>query len=322
MRFRMFAVGAAFAAAAGSCGPIAQSDLITQPITVPPDQEVGAAEGAFRLACRGGHLSHDDPIVAPGLDDATHLHQFFGNLGVDENTDDASLASEDDAGSTCQGGELNNTAYWVPALIDSTTDQVVPIETAIVYYKGEPHHTAGPVEPLPVGLRMISDDGSWSCGGDVIGEDCGELTGTVNFRWCWNGELDSADHRSHLAESSYQNGVERCPSTHPRVIPRISYKVQYDLGGMGPSSGFSLSSDHGDGQQAPGGSTMHGDYMYGWYRVDERTGTTFDRVWYRNCLDGFRNCDFGDLGDGRRLLAYPDEAVDQQPSPAPPPLPA
>ena len=189
------------------------------------------------------------------------------------------------------------------------------------------------MEPLREGLRIISDNGSWSCAGvstgDIIAPKCsGALMASVDFRFCWNGQLDSPDHRSHLANSFYANGVERCPATHPTVIPRISYKITYNTAGLGPSSGYSLSSDHDSsmskrpsGQVAPRGSTLHGDYMYGWYAIDTDTGKSFARVWYDNCLAGFKNCDFGDLGDSRRLRAWPDDATVQKATPAPAPLP-
>lgn len=294
-------------------------------------QKEGAAEGAFRLACRGGQVSYDDPIVAPGVDNATHLHQFFGNLDTNENTTDDNIRFMY-KGSTCQGGRLNASSYWVPALLDSATNQVVPIDVAIIYYKGEPHHSAGPVQPLPEGLRMITDKGRWLCGdatSETIAPNCsGQIQAVASFKFCWDGRLDSPDHRSHLADSYYDNGVERCPATHPTVIPRISYSILYNTAGMGPSQGFTLSSDHDPkmtglpkGQVAPPGSTLHADYLFGWYRTDDRSGKTFSRVWYDNCLAGFKNCDFGDLGDGRRLKPWPKEATLQAPSPAPPPLP-
>jgi Domain of unknown function (DUF1996) len=328
MRVQFAAMTAAVMLSATQC---TQVQFLSNAPEASPQKE-GTAEGAFRMACRGGHLSYDDPIVAPGVNNATHLHQFFGNLDTNENTTDENIRYMS-RGSTCQGGRLNGTAYWVPALMDSATQQVVPIDVVIVYYKGEPHHTAGPVQPLPEGIRMISDDGSWSCDGanssDTIAANCaGQLLATVRFKFCWNGQLDSPDHRSHLASSYYENGVERCPPTHPTVIPRITYNIVYNTTGMGPSQGFTVASDHdpkmtglSSGQVAPPGSTLHGDYLYGWYRTDNETGKSFARVWYDNCLAGFKNCDFGDLGDGRRLKPWPAEAKVQQPSPALPPLP-
>jgi hypothetical protein len=330
MKLRIAAMTAAMTLFAGQCS---QNHLLNTAQQTPVSQKEGFAEGAFRMACRGGHLSYDDPIVHPGVNNAMHLHQFFGNLDTNELTTDENIRYMV-KGSTCQGGRLNASAYWVPALMDDQTQQVIPIDVVIIYYKGEPHHSAGPVQPLPEGLRMITDDSRWSCdgvgSGDTIGAGCaGQLLATVRFKYCWNGQLDSPDHRSHLASSFYdQSGRERCPATHPTVIPRVTYNIVYNTSGMGPSEGYSLASDHDPmmtglprGEMAPRGSTMHGDYLYGWYRTDNETGKSFARVWYDNCLAGFKDCNFGDLGDGRQLKAWPAEADIQQATPAPPPLP-
>lgn len=316
---------------AGQCAH--QDELLLDEPEIPAEQTVGQAEGAFRISCMGGQLSYDDPIVAPGRPNATHLHQYFGNVDADAFTTSNNIALT--AGEpTCQGGSLNQSAYWLPALIDTGTNQVVPIDVAVVYYKGEPHHEAGPVQPLPRGLKMISDDGTWSCDGQqkadtIMGGCTGQLTASINFKFCWNGELDSPDHRSHLANTFYDNGVERCPSTHPTVIPRVSYHVHYDATGMSDTSNFILSSDVDPmmtelpaGVQAPAGTTLHADYFYGWYRQDANTGKTFADVWYENCLLAFKDCTFGDLGDGRRLRAWPEGVAEQQAVPAPPPMPS
>jgi Domain of unknown function (DUF1996) len=312
------------------------AQFLTTGEPLPPAQEVGAAEGAFRLVCRGGHLNYDDPIVHPGEPNSTHLHQYFGNLSIDATTTSENIG-ESAAGSSCQGGALNDSAYWVPALIDGASQQVVPIESVTVYYKGEPHHTAGSVQALPAGLRMVVDDGNRTCGDTEPGSTipaCGAdqvLHNVINFNWCWNGELDSDDHRSHLAPASRDNdaGEERCPSTHPTVIPRVSYNISYGNSTFAATDEFSLASDADpmmnggrDPAQVAPGSTSHADYMEGWREIDPDTGLTFSQVWHRNCLEGFRNCDFGDLGDGRRLLAFPEESVIQQPSPAGSPMPA
>ena len=121
---------------AGQC--VGQDQLLLDEPQIPPEQQAGQAEGAFRISCMGGQLSYDDPIVAPGKPNATHLHQYFGNANADAfTTSDNIFLTPDEP--TCQGGTLNQSAYWLPALIDSSTNQIVPIDVAVVYYKGEPH---------------------------------------------------------------------------------------------------------------------------------------------------------------------------------------
>lgn len=51
----------------------------------------------------------------------------------------------------------------------------------------------------------------------------------VFFPSCWNGrDLDSADHKSHMA---YPDGVDsgKCPSTHPVRFISIFYEVMYSV---------------------------------------------------------------------------------------------
>jgi hypothetical protein len=81
---------------------------------------------------------------------------------------------------------------------------------------------------------------------------------------CWDGKnLDSADHKSHMAyPSGNDNG--KCPSTHPKRFITLFYEFLYDIkawdnewvNGQHP---FVLS--NGD----PTGLSMHGDFINGWH---------------------------------------------------------
>lgn len=266
------------------------------------------AEGAFRTSCAAAHLNYDDPIVYPNQPGASHLHQYFGNLNVTASSTFASLLAN--GNSTCDGGPINRTGYWVPALINTApaTDQVVIPEFIITYYKGEPFNG---VTKLPVGLRMVAgwnmDTGTVSNGGvewqcasqgyatsNVIGTCSGDLIAVVKFPHCWDGNnLDSADHRSHMATAT-NGGWGPCPSSHPIVIPRISYHIHYTVSS---SEVLKLSSDIAMGH--PGGQTLHGDWFGAW-------NTTFSDRWFNGCLIGLRSCDPGQpgtaMGDGGRLI--------------------
>lgn len=51
----------------------------------------------------------------------------------------------------------------------------------------------------------------------------------VFFPSCWNGkDLDSADHKSHMA---YPDGVDsgKCPSTHPVRFISLFYEVMFSV---------------------------------------------------------------------------------------------
>jgi len=72
-------------------------------------------EGSFRIKCAFSHLNFDDPIVFPGEEGAAHLHMYFGNVDVDHSTTGETIVGA--AGSTCQGGPLNLTGYWIPSVL-------------------------------------------------------------------------------------------------------------------------------------------------------------------------------------------------------------
>ena len=70
---------------------------------------------AFRTQCDFSHVGYNDPIVYPGVAGASHLHMFFGNTDTDQTLTDPMSRGN----SSCEGGTLNRTAYWAPALIDT-----------------------------------------------------------------------------------------------------------------------------------------------------------------------------------------------------------
>ena len=90
-----------------------------------------------------------------------HLHMFFGNTAADANSTYSSLRTT--GGSTCEGGPINRTAYWVPAMFDGN-GRVVAAEIIVVYYKGgasggslaRQQEAIRQVQPLPPGLRMVA----------------------------------------------------------------------------------------------------------------------------------------------------------------------
>ncbi|MDH3682791.1 MAG: DUF1996 domain-containing protein, partial [Acidimicrobiia bacterium] len=96
--------------------------------------------GQFRVACEFSHFAYDDPILKPDLPGASHLHMFFGNTDI--NAFSTYETMRDSGSSTCNGGELNRSGYWAPAMIDPDPEAPggawvrVP-ERVVVYYKGE-----------------------------------------------------------------------------------------------------------------------------------------------------------------------------------------
>lgn len=132
-----------------------------------------------------------------------------------------------------------------------------------------------------------------NCPVNPAGMKQNQLGAIITAPDCWDGKnLDSADHRSHVAYMSYGNwGYKRCDSEHPYVIPTFTlgawYTVDENL------SKWHLASD----EMMPGtvpGSTFHADYFEGW-------DNSVKQMWTDGCINKMLNCSGGDLGNGMQL---------------------
>ena len=276
---------------------------------------VSDGTGNFRTFCFYSHMAFDDPIVAPGQPGASHLHTFFGNTTTDAFSTADSIANS--GASTCRGGILNRSAYWVPSMIDTSTGAPLQPSYMIAYYKTG----YGGVDPwevvaMPAGLRMIAGRPatateadpnpaylrhlSWRCTYDQRGngtdttpgmQQCSPgswVTMGVGFPQCWDGRnLDSPDHRSHMA---YPDG-SGCPASHPVALPAIGINVSWQVPSSGNGS-WRLSSDTYSGGE--GGYSGHADWWNGW---DPATMQT----WIDNCLRQGLDCDVEVLGNSTQL---------------------
>lgn len=110
-------------------------------------------EGAFRFRCMPGQLLYDDPIVKPGRPGQTHLHLFYGNDTANANSTYASLRQNGTG--TCEGGPINRSSYWMPALISGADNKVVLPNYVQVYYKVQIARINA-LNYIPRGLRMIA----------------------------------------------------------------------------------------------------------------------------------------------------------------------
>ncbi|HUP08756.1 MAG TPA: DUF1996 domain-containing protein [Caldimonas sp.] len=289
---------------AGYSSPRIMAANVADPSQLPSPNDIGA----FREPCGFSHMSFDDPIVFPGQPGASHLHAFFGNTSTGAATTSASLASS--GSSTCAGGTLNRSSYWVPAMIDTRTGTPITPSASIFYYKtGYNGIPPAAVQPLPQGLRMVSGDprnaqpfgpfrygcvglgNDYWAGGSIpncaVGQD---MLMEIIFPQCWDGvNLDSPDHISHMA-----NPVGgHCPATHPVPVPVVSFEIHYTIRSGDVPSAWRLSSDAYD-PRLPGGWSGHGDWFGGW---DTDTMSTF----ITNCEQKSMDCRAYLLGDGRTL---------------------
>lgn len=297
------------------------STLRVQPTAEIPHSDPN--HGAFRINCQSSHQGFYDPIVYPGQPGRSHLHQFFGNTAINPDSTNATLAAT--GNSTCTGGIMNRSGYWIPAMIDITTGFPVTPTGNLVYYKTDFTFYFGAarvasITTPPVGLRMIAGSAAnssltagigvykWECwvnsvsiGGSqsIPGTSCpnnGEVVLLLNFPMCWDGvNLDSTDHQSHMA---YPSAATGCPGTHPVVIPHISYNIHYAVKSTSRPENWRLSSDvYSLG--LPAGLSAHGDWMNGW-RVDATDD--YLNVIVTNCVKALKDCGASLLGDGRLIF--------------------
>ncbi|GII33732.1 DUF1996 domain-containing protein [Planotetraspora mira] len=238
--------------------------------TTPPP--TGGGGNVVRVAefladCPFSHRLPDDPIIYPGLPGASHMHSFFGSTTTNASS---TLTSLQNANSNCNPA-VDKSAYWVPTLYKDD----VPVEPVITtfYYLGEGvrDDVIAQTQPMPLGLRIVAGNAKatapdattisrWSClhagevnpGKDFVNCPAGTmLESYLDFPQCWNGrDLDSADHKSHMAYPV--NG--QCPATHPVPVPKLRQVLRYPV--TGDPSHFRLASG--------AGFTMHGDFFNAW----------------------------------------------------------
>lgn len=266
--------------------------------------------GAFRTVCLWSHFNYDDPLVFPGQPGRSHLHLFFGNSLTDAFSTADSLRNS--GNSTCRGGTVNRSAYWVPALLNSEGKPLTPFFSNFYYKSGYRGVRGEDVKPLPAGLRMIAgkvdsqgpqpyvvawsgDRGNCTDRNDAIPlcSQGSEVTMTIRFPQCWDGKnLDSPNHQSHMA---YAEGG--CPASHPVALPEIAFNVHYQVEDPNGTGKWRLSSDRYDAA-LPGGYSAHGDWFNGW-------DTEMVETWTRNCHNQRRDCG-SETGDGKFELVGAD----------------
>lgn len=223
--------------------------------------------GILRINCDFSHAAYDDPLVHPGRPGAAHYHQFYGFFGTDAATTAADLFVDlpiEQGVSSCQGNQLNRSAYRVPALVaplyDDTGLRVLDAQGApawqvvnavagnddvaheLFYYSAAIDNLAA-IQAAPTGLAMIAGTAGtlpgegqsntvarWHCqcweSSDAFNPDFRDhipecvapdrLRFDLFFPSCWNGvDLDSADHKSHMAYPETLGNLTRCPDSHP-----------------------------------------------------------------------------------------------------------
>ena len=234
---------------------------------------------------------------------------------------------------------VNRSGYWMPAMLDGAGNVVKPEYVAIYYKRlpaSDPKCTrsnpgaVGDCVGIPTGLRFItgynmatgtqdahpffycqdSDDGTVKAVSSALRDNISQvisscpigarLTLNISAPDCWDGKnLDTADHRSHVAFGSYvwdatrNQSYYRCDDAHPYVMPQLAIMAFYTVDANFAANKWHLSSDEMVPGAAPG-TTFHADYLEGW-------SSTVRDTWLTNCINGHLNCAGGDLGNGTAI---------------------
>ena len=213
-----------------------------------------------------------DPIINPnGL--SAHVHSFFGAANVAPSTTYADLrSSTGNSGNT----EENKSLYWHPTIYsyNKATQRysIEPTSQFSTYYIWQ----TGAATAFPNGFKMIGggapdvnfsmqnaecvnpgecpNNGDCETWNDFFpATSCDELEMSMRMPNCWDGvNLDSADHRSHVAYGDSGDADSTCPSSHPVQIPQIRAFTR-----IKPyNGGIHVFSD--------GTGLFHADYFSGW----------------------------------------------------------
>lgn len=244
-----------------------------------PASASDGSPGQFVIRCRYSHTLPDDPIVMPGMEGGSHLHDFFGNTTVDAHSTFGSML----AGSTTCRVPSDTAGYWAPVVYLNGRQLTPPVMR--VYYLGL---RGEPVETIPPGLKMIGGNRfatsaadnpnvRWYCGEtasvktprEPVPYDCTPwadryafvdgIVAIVDMPSCWNG--------TGLEPSDVVYPVQgRCPSDFPRVLPKISQRIHLGvMSPIGPAGGMALTLSNGPYFM------MHSDFWNTWQqpRLDQ-----------------------------------------------------
>lgn len=253
----LLAVGAAAAVHAGHKGKVRAA-------------KPGA--GFFRSRCDYSHTAADDPIVMPGMEGKSMVHDFFGNAST--NASSTASALRVSAKTTCLA-PADTSAYWVPALYQNGV-RVTP-KLALIYYRRSGRQHAR-IATIPQGLQMIAGNAVattpqstsiayWNCGANagvansaLPPASCpsgSQLVLTLVFPDCWDGRtlVGAGQHNVVYAVRG------RCPSAYPVAIPQLNVHVHYPI-----STGAGLTLSMSPTMNTMPGSidTTHADFVNAW----------------------------------------------------------
>lgn len=255
--------------------------------------------GEFIIQCNYSHMLKDDPILKPNEPGSSYLHTFIGNSQADSTSTNDTLKSR--GSSSCDGGIMNRSAYYVPSMIDTRSGTPLAPNAINVLYKTSNSRN---VKELPEGIRLVAAEHSYFwCASPENKNISSKLSyipycpagsrviEAIDFPNWWNGkDLDSEDHKSHM---SYVK-----TSTHNVELAKVTYNIIYNVYSGSDTNHWRLSSDTYDADKK-GGYSSYGNLINGW-TDDPETGINFQKIIIKGCLKAAVNCGNALLGDGRQ----------------------
>ncbi|KAF3084549.1 hypothetical protein TWF569_011557 [Orbilia oligospora] len=251
----------------------------------------------WRMQC-GSPLVTDmiDPLVQPGVSPAKHVHNIMGGDAFDKTTSWARL--QESTCTSCEVKGDKSIYWVPTLYFQKASGELVQVrqkDGMLVYYIPERGGDAVETYPKNFGMmagdpKLRSFDESNEPGSEAymrqmaIGFNCLNYGGTpeafaarremptkqemkncvnglradITFPSCWNGELDSEDHRSHMAYPSFmEDGT--CPDSHPRRLITMKFETLFDVAEFSDVDGEFVWAT-GD----KGGHGYHGDFYNGW----------------------------------------------------------
>ncbi|WWC57615.1 uncharacterized protein I303_100147 [Kwoniella dejecticola CBS 10117] len=256
-----------------------------------------------------------DPIVNPG-DVSSHVHSIVGG-----NNFDRTMSYESTQQSTCTTApvSVDKSNYWIPQLYyynpTGKNYQAIPVAYVNTYYL--PRYSPGEktVRAFPDGLRMISGspdrrtyngdaesnaisyvcldyynnhsgDPAWAQRNSFFEHNCPQgMRAQVFFPSCWDGvNLDSDDHKSHMAWPS--GGVDggSCPSTHPVRLVSLFYEFIFQVANFPYNNGTDPTYVWANGDTT--GYGLHADFINGWPSYNNGTNVLQQALDNCNANDG------------------------------------
>ena len=242
---------------------IALAALFVVGLAVPTN---AAVDHRFSVKCDITHTSNDDPIVFPGLDEASaHKHAFFGNRGT---TEDPSYDAMLDNPTSC--ALLSDTAaYWNPVLENIATGELATPTRALVYYRSTAKMADDPVVAFPPDFRFVSNDVKWLCKDSEVFASPPNCDGSpgrsippsksiglrILFREvCWDGQqlAPGSRYEDHTVPLEAPAGGDRECAAGQVQLPHFQMNIRWPAGLLDGTK-WQLHGVHG-----------HGDFWNTW----------------------------------------------------------